>query len=147
MSSLPPNAGFLLLFLKGEGDTHRKRESDLEAVVLLPLSQAGYKAPLYPLLPWKWHGVLLSAGDSRGSAVLGSHHVTRKDRLAVGVHGAVPQHQWQLLPWGTTLKGLCYVTVNCYVTASKCSYRKACASNTPACPDHSLLWIVYCLGS
>lgn len=53
--------------------------------------------------------------------------------------GPPPQHKHQLFPWGTTLEGLWYVTVNCYVTASKCSWKKACASHdTPACPDHLL---------
>lgn len=58
MASLPPHDESLLMFLQGKGEIHRKQESHLDAAVLLPLSQAGYKAPFSPFFPWKRHTAL-----------------------------------------------------------------------------------------
>lgn len=103
-----------------------------------PILPGRLQSSSLPISPIKATQSIASTGSSGDSAILRSH-ITREDSLAVGVHRAIPQHKWQLFPWGTTLEGLCYVTVNWYVTASKCSWRKACASNdTPACPDHLL---------
>lgn len=121
------------MFLEGEGDTHRRLWSSSDS----PRQATKLLSPHFSS-PMEATQSIASTGSRGGSAILGSH-ITSEDSLAVGLHRAMPQHKWQLFPWGTTPEGLCYVTVNWYVTASKCSWRKACASNnTPACPDHLL---------
>lgn len=103
MASLPPNA---VAFETG-------REYSEENGVIFggcgpaPTLPCWIQSSSLPISPMEASWSIVSAGDSRGSAILVSHHVTTEDSLAVGVHGAVPQHWWQLFPWGTTLKELC----------------------------------------
>lgn len=83
----------LLMLLQETEETHRKQESQLDAVVQLPLSQAGYKAVFSQFFPMEATHSIASAESREGNTILMSHHVTRDDSLTVGVHKAITQHK------------------------------------------------------
>lgn len=76
---------------------------------------------LLPIPPMEATENIASTGSGGGSEIPGSHPLGHPGSGSAWGH---PQHKWQLFPWGTILKGLPHVSVNCYATASKCSWRK-----------------------
>lgn len=91
MSSLPPSVG-RQGFLKGEGDIIGKWSHiwRLWSSSHPPRLDTKLRSTHFSLeVAWS----VVIAEHSGGIATLGSHQVTREDRMAVGVQGAISQHK------------------------------------------------------